>query len=149
MFLKFGGFQICAYFFFFSFSGFKFLAILWFYIKLNMHNISVTHAATWQLKMTADFPSLNKVTIMVKKSKGSFTFTSFFCKNLCDFVLQWHHPYLLWPPWWHNSNINYPIWAPSPKVAKVITAQICRHFRSKLCQWNNNVINNVVVFKLI
>ncbi len=36
----------------------EFLAILWFFSESKLQNISGNHAATWQQKLVADFPSL-------------------------------------------------------------------------------------------
>jgi hypothetical protein len=56
-FLKFWGFQICAYFFS-SFSGCWVISHFVMFTKLKLQNISGTHTATWQLKLAADFSSL-------------------------------------------------------------------------------------------
>jgi hypothetical protein len=33
-------------------------------------------------------------------------------------TLEYHLPYLPWPPWWHDTNRNDPILVMLPKVAK-------------------------------
>ncbi len=38
----------------------EFLAILWLFTKLKLHNISGNHAVTWQQKLAADLPLLIK-----------------------------------------------------------------------------------------
>ncbi len=50
----------CAYFFV-ALVDVEFFAILWFFTKPKLENISENYAATWWQKLAADFPSLDEL----------------------------------------------------------------------------------------
>ncbi len=49
----------------------EFLAILWFFTKLKLQNISGSYAATWWQKLAADIPSLIEHLAHNPKIEGS------------------------------------------------------------------------------